>query len=198
MACPAYPHILHKITNKNCGQGLNCRRFEIFTQDWLNFKQLYFSQLFQSSARFIHKPPTAFCRANADKRRFAAQVFRRPFAYILSNLIFTCAINTSRGLSTSLAHPCQHKMGAIATFFAHAFRAWAARLPPARLRAILTCSRYSIAAIQTRTAQKPVGRILESDTCSQNKARTSLWPPAKCRIQESALRGWCCRTTFIW
>ena len=43
---------------------------------------------------------------------------------------------------------------------------------------------------------QPVGRILESDTCSQNKARTSLWPMAKRRIQESDLRRWCCRTAF--
>ena len=36
---------------------------------------------------------------------------------------------------------------------------------------------------------QPVGRILESDTCSQNKTRTSLWPMAKRRIQESELRA---------
>ena len=44
---------------------------------------------------------------------------------------------------------------------------------------------------------QPVGRILESDTGSQNKVFTSLWPMAKRRIQESDLRGWCCRTAFI-
>ena len=32
-----------------------------------------------------------------------------------------------------------------------------------------------------------VGRILESDTCSQNKPHTSLWPQVKRRIQESDL-----------
>ena len=45
--------------------------------------------------------------------------------------------------------------------------------------------------------KKPVGRILESDTCSQNKTRTLLWPPVKCRIQESDLHEWCCQTAFI-
>ena len=53
-------------------------------------------------------------------------------------------------------------------------------------------------AFKAKQRNKPVGRILESDTCSQNKARTSLWPMAKRRIQESDLRGWCCRTAFIW
>ena len=116
MACSAYPHILHKIANKSCGQGLKLKPFEFSALNWLNFKQLDFSQLFQSSARLIHKPPTAFCRANADKRRLAAQIFRRPFAYILSKFIFVCAINTSRGLSTSIAHPHQHKWGQLPPF----------------------------------------------------------------------------------
>jgi hypothetical protein len=52
------------------------------------------------------------------------------------------------------------------------------------------CDRYLV-------LQKPAGRILESDTCSQNKPRTSPWPMAKRRIQESDLRGWCYRTAFI-
>ena len=154
MACPAYPHILHKIANKSCGQGLKLKPFEFSALNWLNFKQLDFSQLFQSSARFIHKPPTAFCRANADKRRFAAQVFRRPFAYILSNLIFTCAINTSCGLSTSITHPHQHKWGQLPPFL-RMISALEQRMPSARLRAILACALHSIATIQTRAAQKP-------------------------------------------
>ena len=57
--------------------------------------------------------------------------------------------------------------------------------PPARVRRILVLQKSQL-----------VGRILESDTCSQNKARTSLWPLAKRRIQESDLRRWCCRTAF--
>ena len=143
MACPAYPHILHKITNKNCGQGLKLKPFEFFTQDWLNFKQLDFSQLFQSSARFIHKPPTAFCRVNADKSRLAAQIFRRPFAYILSKFIFVCAINTSRGLSTSIAHPHQHKWGQLPPFL---------RIIPIQKNNLTSLSRLAVLSVLSQTS----------------------------------------------
>ena len=143
MAWAAYPHILHKIANKKCGQSLKRRRFIFPTSIWLNFKQLYFSQLFQSSARFIHKPPTAFCRANADKRRFAAQVFRRPFAYILSTFIFVCAINTSRGLSTSIAHPHQHKWGQLPPFL---------RIIPIQKNNLTSLSRLAVLSVLSQTS----------------------------------------------
>ena len=77
---------------------------------------------------------------------------------------------------------------------ANSLRSNTAHPSPAKIRSDSAAPGEAARIVRFR---QPVGRILESDACSQNKALASLWPMAKRRIQESDLRGWCCQIALF-